>query len=224
MAHYLSLRANWQAIANAAGGKFEKVIFSILDTYFKEHHPDYNIIAHPTIFDQLMLEFDRKHFPARFLPKEEYAEGDIYYSEVKKRFLQKLGNKWKDIKLGIVPDHLITNIKTGKSFLIEAKHQNDAGNAHERCAKYATPSMIGILKEKLQADYQPIAYMFGGAMVNSMKYQLELKMCYSFAGNHLVLLKEGPEMVDQLVQWFENSVRPCLDLDPQIPAAAALAP
>jgi hypothetical protein len=71
--------------------------------------------------------------------------------------------------------------------------------------------MIGVLKDKLAADYHPIAYMFGGAMITSLKYQLELKMCYSFAGDNLVLLKEGPEMVDQLVQWFEKSVKPYLD-------------
>jgi len=210
-AHYLSLRENWQAIANSAGGKFEKVIFGILTEYFAKNQPDYKVISHPTVFDQIMLECDRKQFAERYAPKAEYANGDITYNQEKKRFLQNIAGKWKDIKLGIVPDHMITNTKTGRSFLIEAKHQNDAGNAHERCAKYATPSMIGVLKDKLAADYHPIAYMFGGAMITSLKYQLELKMCYSFAGDNLVLLKEGPEMVDQLVQWFEKSVKPYLD-------------
>jgi hypothetical protein len=209
--HYLSLRTKWQDIANSSGGKFEKVILGLFQTYFAEHLPHYKIKSHPTEFDQIMLETDRADFPERYLPKAFYENGDIYYNTDVKRFHILEKSKWKDVKMGIVPDHMITNTLTGRSFLIEAKHQNDAGNAHERCAKYATPSMIQILKNKLGVDYHPIAYMFGGPMVEKIKYQLELKMCYSFAGNHLVLLKEGPDMVNQLIHWFDTHVKPSLD-------------
>jgi len=208
MAHYLSLRANWQQIAADAGGKFEKVVFKILSEHFAATAPSYTVVSHPSDFSQLWLEEDYKNNPTDYVKPKDQVKGDIYYDESKKIFLSYNGSKWVPAKMGIVPDLMITNKTTGRRFLIEAKHQNDKGNAHERCAKFATPSMIEALKKNLGVEYHPIAYMFGGPLVDKRKYQLELRTCYAFAGANLVLVKEGPEMVDQILNWFEQTVKP----------------
>lgn len=109
---------------------------------------------------------------------------------------------------GCVPDIGITHLPTGRKYFIECKNQGDAGNAHERAAKYATPSVIGFIKKKLMIDYQPFGYVFTGAMVESRKYQIELATTYGFAANHLFLWKkERP--VEPLTLWIEQVVLSC---------------
>lgn len=92
---------------------------------------------------------------------------------------------------------------------MECKVQNDRGNAHERCAKYATPSILKSIQARLpDCTYHPIGYVFGGPMITKLKYRLELQATYAFARSHLLLwdMKDA----DQLHQWLNTTVVPLL--------------
>ena len=110
---------------------------------------------------------------------------------------------------GCIPDGKIEHLASGRKCFLECKNQEDAGNAHERAAKYATPSVIGFVQKKLGVSYHPFAHIFTGSMVESRKYVVELATTFGFAPNHLFLWKKQ-RPVEPLTEWLEAVILPPL--------------
>ena len=213
--HYLAAREQtWQAPAQTGGKKRENEVFDVLEAYFKEA-TDYEVMKQPTLFDQLYLEVDYKTNPAVYLKPSEPKAGACWFDEGKGHFREYKAAangriQEKRSECGIIPDLQIRNKKTGRLHFVEVKNQNDSGNAHERCGKYAT-DIVHHMKVRMGQLTHPISYIFGGAMVRKRKYILELKACYSLlAPGHLVMLDKDDNK-DKILAWFNTVVRPNLD-------------
>ena len=204
--HYLSTRANWEAAANVTGASLESAVAGILRTYLDETYPgQFQIDSHPTDFKQLYLEEDRRRSPEAYVKPAAPAAGDIWYDETRQTFLIQRGGA-AVAQCGCVPDVKISCLATKKAYFIECKAQNDAGNAHERACKFATPSMIAAMQRKMGVEYHPIGYLFSGDLVTKKKYVLELQLSFAFAQDHLVLWPKA-RPAQQLVSWFEKSLK-----------------
>ena len=210
--HYLSLRENWQNAANAAGAKLEDVVFGTVLAHLDAKYPgQYAVKTHPKDLDLLWLDDKRRRDPSFFAVKPaEPKDGDIWYDETDRMFKTQEKGRSKRSRCGCEPDLGITHLATGRKYFVECKQQNDAGNAHERAAKYATPSSIAAIQRCIGGvGYHPIGYLFSGSMVTNMKYILEIEATYSFAAEHLLLWRpERP--VDALCEWIDRTVVPIL--------------
>jgi hypothetical protein len=210
--HYLSRRANWQAGAQAGGARAEKDSVQILRDYLDTTYPgQWSVTWHPTDLKQIYYEYDRERNPAAYAKPAAPTSEDVWYDEATGTFLT-MGSKGKPKMAdggGCMIDCKIEHIASGKKYFLECKNQEPRGNAQERAAKYATPSIIAHVQKKLGVTYQPFGYLFTGGMVESRDYILELKATYGFAPDHLFLWKKEHEPAP-LLQWLEHSVLPQL--------------
>jgi hypothetical protein len=204
--HYLAAREQtWQAPAQSGGRTKENEVYDIL-----KELENYEITQHPSYFDQLYLEVDYSRNPGNYQTPAEKLEGSCWFDTGKNQFREIQNGREKRSKCGCIPDLMIRNKTTGKLHFVEVKHQEDAGNAHERCGKYAT-DLIHHMKAKMNTTNHPISYIFGGKMVKKRKYILELKACYTlFAPGHLVLL-DKEDNKETILTWFNTVVKPLLD-------------
>ena len=205
--HYLSTRANWEAAANETGASLESAVGGAFRAYLDETYPgQFQVDSHPTDFKQLYLEEDRRRNPDAYAKPTAPVTGDIWFDEARQTFLVQGVKSAAVAQCGCVPDVKITCFATKRSYFIECKAQNDAGNAHERACKFATPSMIAAMQRKMGVEYHPIGYLFSGDLVTKKKYVLELQLSFSFATDHLVLWPKN-RPAQQLVTWFEKTVK-----------------
>ncbi len=206
--HYLSRRGNWEAVAVQVGGSLEKAVASTLESYLSSQYPDtYSIETHPGDFKQLYLEFDYQLHPTAYNKPATVTEDTIRFDSTKGLFLQ--GPTAKVAQCGCIPDIKITSKKTGHSYYIECKAQKDEGNAQERACKYATPSFLQAIRDKLKVSYHPIGYLFSGQLITKRKYILELQLSFGFAPEHLLLWDTAKP--EALISWFEATIRPTLN-------------
>jgi hypothetical protein len=210
--HYLSKRANWELAANTTGASLRDAVKEALEKLLNEEFPkEYSVEAEPKRFKQFYLEQDYKAHPDSYIKPETPEKGDVWYDETEKKFMEMKGTKKNGTpsigspQCGLIPDIGITHISSGKSYYIECKAQNDAGNAHERCAKYASPSVIEGMQKKLGISYHPIGYIFSGTLVEKRKYILELQTTYRFSESHLLLWKPT-RPIDVLGKWIKTIV------------------
>jgi hypothetical protein len=210
--HYLARRGNWQLVANQGGALAEKDTADVMRDYLNRVYPnEYAVTKHPTDLRQLYYEYTYQMKPEMYAKPEVPVKGDIWYDAEKKYFvtLKKNGKEGMADGGGCNPDIKIQRIDTGNMIFLECKNQNDAGNAHERAAKYATPSVIAAVQKKLGVSYHPFAHVFTGRMVESRKYVVELATTFGFAENHLFLWKTG-RPVEPFTEWLENVILPPL--------------
>ena len=209
--HYLSTRANWEAAANATGASLETVTADTLRAYVDDTYPgQFRVVAHPTDFKQLYLEEDHRRNPDNYKKPEKPVAGDIWFDTERGLFLvQGKGKTAAVAACGCVPDVKIVHISSGRSYFIECKAQNDAGNAHERACKYATPSMTDAMKRKMQVDYHPIGYLFSGDLITKRKYLLELEVSFAFSREHMLLWPKTRPAAE-LIGWFETTIKKLL--------------
>ena len=211
MAHYLSNRGNWQLVAQQGGARAEADTVSVMREYLDRVYPgEYEVIKHPTDLRQLYYEYTYEISPEMYERPAEPTSDDVWFSTEKGCFVtMKRGVEVIALSGGCQPDIRIKHLPTGHRFFVECKNQNDAGNAHERAAKYATASVIAAVQKKLGVTYHPFGHVFTGAMVESRKYIVELVTTYGFAPNHLFLWKEG-RPVQPLTEWLEAVILPSL--------------
>jgi hypothetical protein len=210
--HYLAAREQtWQLPANQGGKTRENEVFEVLKIFFSQG-TDYEVVAQPSLFDQLYLEVDYASNSSAYAKPNEKIKGATWWDAQKGEFREYTDKlREKRSQCGIVPDLMIRNKRTGKMHFAEIKNQGDSGNAHERCGKYAT-GILPHMKHKMNVTHHPISYIFGGAMVNKRKYILELKTCYAdFAPGHLVLLTNPESNEAIILNWFTTIVKPLLD-------------
>lgn len=202
--HYLSTRSNWEAGANIHGATIRDACAAALSAYLG---PNYEVQVEPRDLRQLWLEDDYAVHPERYAKPAEPKEGDIWFDGAK--FVQQKAKSVGTAQLGCQPDIKITNKLTKKVYYIECKAQGDAGNAHERCAKYASPSVLEAIKRRHGIAYHPMGYVFSGDLVTKQKYILELEGTYRFAPGHLLLWK--PDRPVEVIQRWVDGIRPLLD-------------
>jgi hypothetical protein len=208
--HYLAARDNWQQGAMEGGGQAEQDLSSTIRNHLDAKEPGVWLVENqPKDLKQIYLEHDRELSPNTYLRPENPVEGDVWYDE-QKGFIAVTGkNNVREANRGCIPDCKVQHVVSGRRCFIEVKNQGDMGNAHERAAKYATPSMIAFVQKKLGVDFLPFAYVFTGKMVESPKYILELKLIFGFAEKNLFLWKKGRETAP-LIQWLETAILPSL--------------
>lgn len=210
--HYLARRGNWQLVANQGGALAETETADVLRKYLETTYPGtYEVVKHPDDLDQLYYEYTRELNPTSYERPAAPGPGDVWFDELKGVFLT-LAKSGKEIYAkggGCIPDIRITHIASKKCCFLECKNQNDAGNAHERAAKYATPSVVSFIQKKLGVEYHPIGHLFTGAMVENRKYVVELATTYGFAPNHLFLWKKD-RPIGPLLEWIEHVILPPL--------------
>ena len=212
MAHYLARRGNWQLVANQGGALAEKETADVMRDYLSQVYPgQYEVTKHPTDLRQLYYEYTYVMKPEMYAKPDVPVMGDIWYDAEKKYFatLKKNGTVGMADGGGCNPDIKVQRLDTGRMMFLECKNQNDAGNAHERAAKYATPSVIAAVQKKLGVTYHPFGHVFTGPMVESRKYVVELATTFGFAANHLFLWKAG-RPVEPFTEWLEAVILPCL--------------
>lgn len=204
--HYLSGRENWQAGAMAGGSKTRDDVADVIRAYLDMAYPGaYEVTKEPADLKQLYYYHDWKQRPEAYEPTEE-----VWWDAERGQFLtRRAGKAVPATGGGCTPDVKIRCKATGRAYFIECKHQNDAGNAHERAAKYATPSIVGLIQEMMGCSYHPVGYLFSGTMVDKRKYQLELRATFAFAGDHLFLW-DAARTPAALSSWVERVVLPLL--------------
>jgi len=206
--HYLSQRANWEADAVAAGHDAEESVASILRQHLDSE--EFEVEKHPSDLRQLYYESAYALNPEDFLKPNVPLKGDVWYDDARNEFITCKGENKEGIALcgGCIPDLKIRSKLTGKVYFIECKRQNDSGNAHERCAKYATPSIIELIQKRIGGvSYHPVGYVFTGDMIKKRKYILELQATFGFARNHLLLWNGSSQT---LLEWVQRTVVPLL--------------
>jgi len=205
--HYLSTRANWEAGANIHGASVRDASAAALSQYLGS---TYEVTVEPRDLRQLWLEDDYASHPERYVKPETPSEGDIWFEPSRNLFVQKRAKSIVVAQLGCQPDLKITNLATGKLYYVECKAQGDAGNAHERCAKYASPSVLEAIKRRHGITYHPMGYLFSGELVTKQKYILELEATYRFAPGHLLLWKPD-RSIEAITSWFDATIRHLLE-------------
>jgi hypothetical protein len=206
----LSKRAKWQDRANQGGAAHEKSVEDVFNGYFAtEDMSDYEFISKPTLLSQLFYEVDYEKNPGKYTKPEKPAEGDVYFDPITKRFMKMMAKKATEARLGMIPDGLIRNKVTGKAHILEEKHQNNAGNAHERGYRYDTEKIRSLVQTKLGLTCQPVSWIFAGSMTEDIKYILEIQA--HLPENHYVLIKSSDNAEEVLIDWFEGVIRPLLD-------------
>lgn len=210
--HYLAKRANWQLGAMAGGAKAEKDSVQILRDYLNMTYPNqWEVTAHPTDLSQIYYEYDYERNPAAYAKPDAPTADDVWYDVPSGTFLM-LGPRGRTKMAtggGCNIDCKIENRASGKKYFLECKNQGDKGNAQERAAKYATPSIIAHVQKKFGVTYHPFGYLFTGAMVESRDYILELKATYGFAADHMLLWKKE-HLPAPLLEWLERVILPLL--------------
>ena len=206
--HYLARRGNWQAAAQAGGARAEKDSCQIIRDYLETAYPrQYSVTWHPTDLNQIYYEYDFERNPETYAKPPETTTEDIWYDEQLKHFVTLGANGMYKSATGggCLIDCRIEHIESGNKYYIECKNQEAKGNAHERAAKFATPSIIAHVQKKLGVSYHPFGYLFTGGMAESRPYIVELKATYGFAPDHLFLWKKEHEPAP-LLEWLERVV------------------
>jgi hypothetical protein len=204
--HYLASRENWQMEAVTGGAKTRDDVADVIRAYLDAAYSGaYEVTKEPMDLKQLYYYHDWKQNPAVYGPTAE-----VWWDADAGRFLTwRAGKKVAASGGGCTPDVKILCKATGRAYFIECKHQNDSGNAHERAAKYATPSIVALIQEMMGVNYHPVGYLFSGSMVEKRKYRLELQATFAFAEDHLFLWGTAREPA-ALSGWLERVVVPLL--------------
>ena len=210
-AQSLSSRENWQSIANNRGADLETVVEIVIREFLNEKYPGQFIVKKkPTDLQQIYLEEARIKNPFKYDKSAVPKLGETWYDEATTSFVtQSKTIPKKATGGGCIPDMLIRHKTTKKAYLMEIKSQGADGNAQERAAKFATPSILAAIQRKLGVAYHPIGYLFSGEMVMKEKYILELEATYGFAHEHLMLWKPSRQ-VDVLCEWVDRIIVPLL--------------
>lgn len=210
--HYLARRANWQRVAQQGGTLAEEATSVVIRDYLNETYPlQYEVVDKPTDLKFMYFDYTRQLDPAMYEKPAAPTSSDIWYDSEKATYMTIVGDREAVVRGGggCIPDLKITHIPSGRCMFLECKNQGDAGNAHERAAKFATPSVVAHVKKMLGVTYNPFAHVFTGRMVESRKYQVELATTYGFDISHLFLWKSG-RPVEPLIEWLENAILPHL--------------
>ena len=206
--HYLSKRANWQLEANQGGSLAEKDIAEAIRAYLDKTYPgEWIVMRKPQELRQVYYEYTFERNPERYAKPEHPTKDDVWFCPELKQFRSL--KKTLATGGGCEIDCKIENVRTGRKIFLEVKNQGGAGNAQERAAKYATPSIIAHVQKKLGVTYHPFGYVFTGEMVERLDYRVELETTYGFAPDHMFMWQKEHQ-IEPLIQWLEKGILPPL--------------
>lgn len=206
--HYLSKRGNWQLAAQQGGALAEKDVAEAIQVYLDELYPGEWIVKRkPQELRQIYYEYTYERNPQLYAKPETPTETDVWFCPELKQF--RTVKKKFAAGGGCEIDCKIEHVRSGRKIFLEVKNQGSGGNAQERAAKYATPSVIAHVQKMLGVSYHPFAYIFTGEMVEHLSYRVELETTYGFVPTHLFMWrKERP--LAPLIEWLERSILPPL--------------
>jgi hypothetical protein len=158
------------------------------------------------------LEHGCRVDPVLEVKPESPVEGDIWYDGEKKSYMRQYSKTARKAKETFILDVGIQHIPSGRRYVVECKHQSDAGNAHERACKYMSPGMIELIQDTLGVEYHPIGYIFEGSLADEGSYRREILICAGKKlGQHVHFIRDGHGHAE-LRDWFDRVVRPLLCL------------
>lgn len=210
--HYLARRGNWQLVAQQGGAKAEHDTEHVIRAHLEAAYPgQFTVVKHPDDLKWLYFDYTRELDPAMYVRPAEPTEEDVWWDDAKSKYMTMSGEKEVAVRGGggCILDLKIQHNASGRRCFLECKNQNDAGNAHERAAKFATASVISFVQKKLGVTYHPFAHIFTGPMVENRKYVVELATTYGFEPNHLFLWKKD-RPVEPLREWLDTVIIPPL--------------
>ena len=124
-------------------------------------------------------------------------------------------------KWGITMDFAIRNLRNGKVLFGEIKRQDGwiettkpaagRGNAHERSAKYFTPGLMRILREKsrLSEKILPFWLVIAGDITRDPRRNREIAYWFQGYESNFFMWRDT-EDVGALLDFFENNLLPYL--------------
>lgn len=210
--HYLARRGNWQLLAQQGGSHAERDTAKVIEAHLLANYPDqFTVTKHPDDLKWMYFDYTRELDPSMYVKPEEITEGGVWWDEEKGIYMTT--GVYRPVACrgggGCIPDLKIQHNASGRRQFLECKNQNDAGNAHERAAKYATPSVISFVKKKFGVTYHPFSHIFTGSMVENRKYVVELATTYGAEPNHLFLWKAGRPL-EPFIEWLDAVIIPPL--------------
>lgn len=207
MATYeLRKRANWQTISGEKALKIEKIFRKSLQNALDIVYPDQFIIdKHPKDFSDIYSTYE--------LPQEDL---DAIYNVNMYNADGSLKYKW-----GITMDFAIRNRYNGKVLFGEIKRQDGwiettdpaagRGNAHERSAKYFTPGLMRIIREKshLPEEILPFWLVIAGDITRDPRRNREIAYWFQGYEGNFFMWRDTTD-VGALLDFFENNLLPYL--------------
>lgn len=133
---------------------------------------------------------------------QSYRKSENDFSKAAKKALNKrryrIVDKPKDLQhlfedgegrpLGLKPELLIENVKTGRKFFVEVKKQGPNGNADERAMKHHTKHFYSVMKTRYRYRYHPFIAIFCENLAKDRRYTL--KIPYFIEPDHYFLWKD----------------------------------
>ncbi|MCT8573754.1 MunI family type II restriction endonuclease [Glaesserella parasuis] len=197
-------RSNWQTLSGEKARKAEDLFHLGLQKALDEVYPKQFLVQkHPDDFSEIYSTFD--------LPQE--VKDKIY--DINTQECNSKGKK--KYKWGIKMDFAIRNIQNGKTLFGEIKRQDGwventspsagRGNAHERSAKYFTPGLQRVLREKskISEDIQPFWLVLVGDITRDPKRNREIAFWYQGYEKNFYMWQDTDNLGD-LLDFFENNL------------------
>lgn len=202
----LRKRANWQTISGAKALKTEDIFHNALQNALDAVFPGQFIVdKHPKDFNDIYSTYT---LPEKDL--EEIYNVDMHNADGTPRY------KW-----GITMDFAIRNTLNGKVLYGEIKRQDGwiettgpsagRGNAHERSAKYFTPGLMKIIREKshISDEILPFWLVIVGDITRDPRRNREI--AYWFQGyERNYFMWRNTSDIGALLDFFENNLLPYL--------------
>lgn len=202
----LRKRANWQTTSGTKALKTEDIFCNILQNalniwFFGQFVVD----KHPNDFSDIYSSFE--------LPQEDL---DAIYNVSMHNADGSLKYHW-----GITMDFAIRNRLNGKVLYGEIKRQDGwiettkpaagRGNAHERSAKYFTPGLMHIIREKshLPEEILPFWLVIVGDITRDPRRNREIAYWFQGYESNFFMWRDTND-VDALLNFFENNLLPYL--------------
>lgn len=202
----LRKRANWQTISGAKALRTEDIFHNALQSALDAVFPGKFIVdKHPKDFNDIYSTYD---LPQKDL--DEIYNVDMHNIDGSPKY------KW-----GITMDFAIRNKSNGKVLFGEIKRQDGwiettepaagRGNAHERSAKYFTPGLMRIIREKsnISDEILPFWLVVVGDITRDPRRNREIAYWFQgYEGNFFMWRNTND--VGVLLDFFENNLLPYL--------------
>jgi type-2 restriction enzyme munI len=197
----LRSRSNWQTLSGQRALGVEKLFCIGLQQALDSVYPNqFQVDPHPKDFTNIYSDFELS----------EEILNEIYNPDISNK-------KW-----GIKMDFAIRNNETGKTLYGEIKRQDGwventkpsagRGNAHERSAKYFTPGLQRILREKSRIQSEtilPFWLILVGDITRDPKRNREIAFWFQGYENNFYMWRDTNNLGD-LLDFFENNLLPHL--------------
>lgn len=194
-------RINWQTLSGQRALGVEKLFCIGMQQVLDSVYPDqFQVDPYPNDFTSIYSDFDLS----------EETLNKIYNPDISNK-------NW-----GIKMDFAIRNKRNGKTLYGEIKRQDGwvehtnpsagRGNAHERSAKYFTPGLQRVLREKSQIQSEtilPFWLILVGDITRDPRRNREIAFWFQGYEHNFYMWRNTDDLGD-LLDFFENKLLPHL--------------